>query len=301
MTSASGMDNQDAGVTFAEILSDAIAHRSLSLDEIIVRLRAAGTPLSRATLSYWQNGRSLPAREPSMRAVAELERILRLPVGQLAGALPAGALGWWDEVRRAEIPDQATALLDAMGLAMHGRHVNEYLRDSIHVTADRLWQKENTEQLLRATVDGLDRVAMVFRLNFLDEPAPLIEPVAGCELGRVVQLDDEGLLAAEVLLPRPLASGERHLLEYRLSWETPPDAADSGFTRVLPQSLDYLVYDVQVDGEAPVAAWYYTTPHAFDGVCPSDELREALPAGHHFQVTLNHPAPGLHALEWRYR
>ncbi|MEL4358622.1 MULTISPECIES: hypothetical protein [unclassified Luteococcus] len=302
MPSDAATSERGYGPRFAAILSDAIAHQSLSLDEIGERLREAGTPLSRATLSYWQNGRSLPSRESSLRAVAELERILHLKVGQLAGALPPGALDWWEEVRQAALPDQATALLAAMGLAMEGQHVNEYLRDDIRVSADRLWQVEQTEQLLRAERDGLDRVPIVFRMNFLDEPPPLAQAVAGCELGRVVQLDEEGLLAGELLLTRPLARGDLHLLEYRLSWELQPGQTDWGFTRVVSQELPYLVYDVTFDGEPPRSASYYTTPHAIGPHCEPDAavLREELAPAEHLQVTLNDPTPGLHALCWEF-
>ncbi|MEL4503791.1 hypothetical protein AAEX63_02670 [Luteococcus sp. H138] len=302
MVSADVSDVPEGESSFASMLCDAIAHQSLSLDEIRDRLHAAGTPVSRATLSYWQNGRSLPSREGSLKAVAELEKILNLAVGQLSGALPAGALTWWDGVRQAAVPDQAEALMETMGMSLQGRHSVEYLRDGIQVPADRLWQFETTEQVLRAEVDGLDRVPVVFRMNFLEEPPPLIEPIAGCELGRVVQLDDEGLLAGELLLPRPLQVGELHMLEYRLVWEMQPGESEGGFTRVLPRTMSFLVIDVQIDGEPPVSASYFTAPHAVSGQCGSAaaDLRQQLPPQNHLQVTLNRPTPGSHGIAWGF-
>ena len=41
-----------------------------------MRLDAAGVPVSIATLSYWQSGRSLPTRSRSYHTLVELERIL---------------------------------------------------------------------------------------------------------------------------------------------------------------------------------------------------------------------------------
>ena len=76
---------------FHEVLTHAIQRRNLTLERLSVRLRAQGTPVSIATLSYWQSGRSVPTRARSLQAVEHLERILSLPPGYLMSALPGDA------------------------------------------------------------------------------------------------------------------------------------------------------------------------------------------------------------------
>src|SRR3954470_12026440 len=76
-------DNQ-----FAEALRSAIRSSGLSLDRIQARLRARGTPVSIAALSYWQSGKRQPERNDSLTALAELETILKLPAGSLLALLP---------------------------------------------------------------------------------------------------------------------------------------------------------------------------------------------------------------------
>ena len=48
--------------SFADALTTAIQQRGLSLERIRARLAKAEVPVSTATLSYWQSGRSLPTR-----------------------------------------------------------------------------------------------------------------------------------------------------------------------------------------------------------------------------------------------
>ena len=61
--------NPDQPESFAEVLTAAIQGRGLSLERIRARLDAAGVPVSIATLSYWQSGRSLPTRSRSSSAM----------------------------------------------------------------------------------------------------------------------------------------------------------------------------------------------------------------------------------------
>ena len=76
-------DITDPTPNFSEVLSRAVQARGLSLDRIRARLEAAGVPVSNATLSYWQSGRSLPTRARSLRTLVELEAILQLEPGTL--------------------------------------------------------------------------------------------------------------------------------------------------------------------------------------------------------------------------
>ncbi|MGO4957377.1 hypothetical protein ACTQ49_08920 [Luteococcus sp. Sow4_B9] len=288
----------EADGRFAQVLSDAIARHGLRLDEIRDALKAAGTPVSIATLSYWRNGRSLPARERSMRAVEQLERLLELGVGQLTGAIPSDALERWDIVKAANVSDQGLALLDAMGLKLRGQSSNEFLQDCVWAHRDGR-QREETVQLLRAEIDGLDRVPIAFRMDFATDDPPLIESISGCELGRVVQLDDEGLQAAELLLPRPLATGELHLLEYSLDWDYGPAAARFGFSRVLPAVLETYVMQVHL-AELPSSMEYHSLPNDYQGVDSDSDLIQVLEPRLHQQMVLSDALAGHHSVKWWY-
>lgn len=68
---------------FALALRTAIRVRGLGLERIQYRLRRRGVPVSLATLSHWQSGRSRPDRPNSFAALAVLEQILRVPSGAL--------------------------------------------------------------------------------------------------------------------------------------------------------------------------------------------------------------------------
>ena len=55
---------------FATALRAAVQARGLGLERIQERLRAEGVAVSLATLSYWQSGRSRPARRESLVTLA---------------------------------------------------------------------------------------------------------------------------------------------------------------------------------------------------------------------------------------
>ncbi|SJN30780.1 hypothetical protein [Luteococcus japonicus] len=293
------VDHRESGERFAQVFTDAVARSGMTLQELRGALRERDVPVSIATLSYWRSGRSIPARERSLKALEELERVLHVGAGQLTGALPSDALQRWDVVKAAGVDEQGKALLDAMGLTLRGQLHNEFLHDVVVSAVDGT-QVETTTQLLRAAVDGLDRVPMAFRMNFLEDPPPLITAVAGCELGRVVQLDDEGLQVGELLLPRPLAVGERCLLEYRLDWEYPQDLPEGGFSRVLPEPVEHYALEVRLPSR-PLRANYRSLPNDYQGVHSPDALERPLdPSTHMVHVFADAPA-GLHEVQWQAR
>lgn len=293
------MEQRESGERFTQVFTDAVARSGMTLQELRAALREWGVPVSIATLSYWRSGRSLPARERSILALEELERVLHVGAGQLTGALPSDALHRWDVVKAAGVDEQGQALLDAMGLTLQGQFENQFLHDVVASAPDGA-QTETTTQLLRARVEGLDRVPMVFRMNFLEDPPPLITPVAGCELGRVVQLDDEGLQVGELLLRRPLTVGESCLLEYRLDWEFPADLPDGGFSRVLPEPVEHYAVEVHLPC-IPLRANYRSLPNDYQGRQSPDALaRPFMPSVHLVHVFGDAPA-GLHEVQWQTR
>lgn len=83
--------------TFAQRLSAAIERSGLSISRISDRLAAEGKPCSPTTLNAWRRGESSPKRGNSMKVVALLEGMLRVPPGFLKSAVDyhaPGSPGW---------------------------------------------------------------------------------------------------------------------------------------------------------------------------------------------------------------
>ena len=291
--------DEEPGPYSSELLYDAIAHQSLTLDQIEEKLDALGTPLSRTSLSYWKNGHSEPTGEESLRAVVALEEVLHLPAGHLVATLDLGRRSDADlladeQCRTAEVD------LRERGFLLQQGHVNEYLRDSLTTSGDRTLRWENTEQMVCARRDGLDRVAILCGRGPGGSHPSTVEAIGGCAVGDVVMLEEQDLLAVELLLPRSLSAGERHLLEYRVTRPTDPDEAESTFIRMLPGRLNYLVLELGTVGEPVTSPCYFVGHRGPDGLTERGERVQELAAGTHVQVSLSNPTPGLHALDWRH-
>lgn len=190
-------------------------------------------------------------------------------------------------------------ILHAMGIDPLQTFTNQYLHDAVRVTADGAEHHETTRHLVRADRDGLDRMAMVLRQDFTTDPTPEVEGVAGCTLGRVVQLDDAGLMAAELVFDRRLRRGELYAFTYRLLERMPPGLTENGITRVLSHEVPYLVLDATFESPLPGSAHYRTTPQRFSGETnPVDAEQQELPVGPQVRIVIGDAAPGLHALGW---
>lgn len=285
----------DVTNTFAEVLSEAIAHRNLTLERLSHRLRAAGTPVSIATLSYWQTGRSLPTRNRSLRAVAELEQILRVPVGQLSNALPGDVVSQWDPVVGLPRDEQVDTVLRSLGMDPRMPFTSRTLHDSLLVDTPNQRHHQTTRHLLRADVEGLDRFPLIFHQARGEDLPATPEAGVGCELGRVVQLDEQGLVVGEMLLAKPLRKGELAMVDYRMSWDTAHDD-EPGYTRQLRSSPRFLVMDLTFRGPLPQQVTYWNAPL---GSTRGDELAKEQPVEpeEYVQVVLTDPS-GNHGLAW---
>lgn len=281
---------------FSDVLSGAIARRNLTLDRLSQRLRAAGTPVSIATLSYWQTGRSLPTRNRSLQAITELEKILRVPVGHLTSALPGDAISRWEPVAKLPVDKQVDTILRQMDLDPGRPFRTLSIQDSLVVDSANHRQFETSRHLMRSEVDGLDRFPLVFRQHSREEVPPSIEAGTGCFLGRVVQFEQEGLVVGEMLLPHPLAAGELAMMDYRLTWDTANDD-EPGFTRTLRHPVRHLVMDLTFKGPQPRTVDYWTSPQR-DVAADAAPLRQPLRPAPYVQIVLTDPAPGRHGLEW---
>src|SRR5699024_6683380 len=169
----------------------------LALAEISQRLRGRGRPVSPASLSYWQSGRSRPAGATSLGALAALEEVLGAPPDALLNLVqsprPRGRA-----MRHAEISEfipESAPIRDALAelgfasteSAPHERFIHERMvvdsRRSVQVATFRL--------MVRALRDGSCGVPTVHQLA-PDEPniAPLVTPLDGCHLGQSLAWPD---------------------------------------------------------------------------------------------------------------
>lgn len=77
--------------SFATVLRAAIDASGLGLARINDHLRRRGVSVSIATLSYWQNGHSVPGRRSTLCALVHLEEVLRVAPGTLTARVPRAA------------------------------------------------------------------------------------------------------------------------------------------------------------------------------------------------------------------
>ncbi|WP_436497499.1 helix-turn-helix domain-containing protein [Actinokineospora sp. HUAS TT18] len=225
-----------AAEPFAETLRAAIHASGITLDRVAERLRERGTPVSLATLSYWQSGRSQPERAKSLAAVANLEALFGLPAGHLVRLLdepkPRGrnvhrplepidsVAPWADD----EAYDRVVGGFDLSG----DSHLSRLLvHDVVVIGADRTKILQRTRHVLRAEKDGVDRWIAVGWNEGKDEPSPDIVPLRNCRLGRVNRDERTGQVATELLFDHPLAKRETIVIEHDMTCPSPrPLAVD---------------------------------------------------------------------------
>lgn len=207
---------------FADVLTAAIRGRGLSLERIRTRLEAAGVPVSIATLSYWQSGRSLPTRSRSYHTLVELERILNLDPGDLtqhthtADGRTRREIFEWQNVLPAR--DLASQIIEDLGIEMQGQLTRVTMHDLLEVDAEGQEMSLLVHVVWRTERQGLHRWAVVNEQDTGAESDQSIEPLFGCVLGEVVEAPDNNLLVAEMLAPRPMQRGELFASEYKLTF-----------------------------------------------------------------------------------
>ncbi|CRK56105.1 hypothetical protein [Alloactinosynnema sp. L-07] len=197
------------------------------MERICERLRERGTPVSVATLSYWQSGRSQPERAASLAAVEQLEQLLNLRTGDLLGMLSAprprgrsvnreaiDVAALWPE------PEAVHSALANVDTSWDTRLSRVSLHDRIVIGPDGTEQTQSIRQVLRAEEDGVDRWVVIYEVDEPGGPMPLIRPVWNCSLGTVNVDQATGLLVTELVFPHPLARGESILTEHAL--DNPP-------------------------------------------------------------------------------
>ena len=215
---------------FSRALRAAIEKRGITLERLCDRLRRLETPVSTATLSYWQSGRTRPERPASLEALRNLEAIVGVPSGDLAALLeppkPRGRVASRPRpavVGSAFFPEAETVehLLRGLDLSHDGGLTRLSGHDRIHVGADQSQDVRWTRQVLRAEEHGIDRIVVIHEADFPCGDVPDLRAVRNCRVGRVHADKRQGLVAAELVFPRALARHETILIEHEVTEPSP--------------------------------------------------------------------------------
>jgi hypothetical protein len=294
---------------FAAAVRAAIAGHGLPLRELADELVCAYPALasSVATLSAWQAGSSAPPRTETGRdRVLALERVLGLPLGQLALLLPGGpavptprppAAGAQDgpAARRARLAHLVGAFggtqqvlpvtlakevrLDPAGRPVCARVAAQVL--AMQDGVDRLWHVDGDDPWLRPGVTG----------------------TSGCRTGRRVPepgRSGPGLVATELVLPRALALGERHDVTFLVSyepWAGAPARPAAVFRQLVAHPVENLYLGLSFDPAAAPGAVLTYRWRARDG---AEVTRRELtvPGCRSYELVVADPVPGGYGWRW---
>lgn len=248
---------------FATALREAIRARGISMERICDRLRERGSPVSVATLSYWQSGRSQPERQSSLVAVEHLEHVLDLDAGALIGLLgaprPRGRAATREVIGFGDLwPEPLNDVLSSVDTTWDTRLSRVSLHDRIEIGPDRAERTQSIRQVLRAEEDGVDRWVGIFEVDEPGSPLPVTRPVWNCSIGTVNVDFDAGLSVTELIFPRPLARGETILTEHALD-NPPPQPQSVMYERRCRLPVKEILLEVRFDRAAlPSRCVHYT-------------------------------------------
>jgi hypothetical protein len=296
---------------FATAVRDAIAEHGLALRDLADELVCAYPSLASgvATLSAWQSGSSTPPRTVVGRdRVLALERVLGLPLGELALRMPGGPV--------VPAPRPPTATQQDGPLARRARLAHLVgafggTRQALMVTLAKQVLLDPAGRPLcarvaarvRAVQDGVDRLWYVDG----DDPRlrPLVTGTSGCRPGRRVPEPGRpgpGLVATELVLARALGLGERHDVSFLVSYEpragvVPVRPAEPVLRQLVTRPLESLDLGLSFDPTAPPGAVLACRWRARDGAEVS--RRElTVPGCRSYQRVVADPVPGGYGWRW---
>lgn len=284
---------------FAEVLTAAVRDRGLSLERIRARLEAAGVPVSIATLSYWQSGRSMPTRSRSYHTLVELEQILNLDPGHLTrhthtadGRSRRESFAWQKVVPSHEL---VTSIIQELGIDMQGQMTRLSIQDVMVVGPDRLERTHDTRVVWRAERPGLHRWAVVVQQDDGGTGVPSIEARFGCEVGEVIEVPERHLMVAEVVARRPLQRGGVIATEHRI---TLADTSKPSFRlqRAVSDQMKLLSLGVTFHPDAVPSAVRSGFMAATDDTLT--DVADVVLTRNEAQVAWTDPRPGLYSLLW---
>lgn len=286
--------------TFAEVFSAAVKQRGLALDRLCQHLAAEGVPVSIATLSYWQTGRSVPTRARSLGTVEAMERILEVPVGTLTSRtnhyLRQVEPTWQDQLPS----DTGRQLLAEMGydrpsVGMHAL----FTHDHMHVGAQRqeAWQRCRSLQKMERTLQGWPTM---FLIDGGHETLIQVTDTENCRLGEHVAIPELGLFVGELLFTEPQERGSVAHTSYTVRWEG-NTAMSNGFARPVPKGLRAATLEVSFHPDALPRRVRALWRASLD--VPDEEATVlAEPTLHRNQATFSSDTlrPGVVGLDWQW-
>lgn len=217
-------ENDAFAVTLRRLISDS----GMSLQDLVRELRRRGTPVTLATLSYWQTGRSRPERAGSLKAVAALEDVFAIERGSLSSLFPERKPRGRSAARvvRPSADEimpvvKLERMREELGMGYRDGLVRLSVHERLHIGQDRRDMRLTTRQILRAEREGADRLLQVL---WVPEgiQAQQMDPKAlvNCTMGRILTDPDAELAGVEVLLSRPLRHGESTIIQTEITWVT---------------------------------------------------------------------------------
>jgi hypothetical protein len=236
--------------SFAEAFAEALERRGVSLARLHQRLVERGHRVSPAALSYWRSGRSQPERGTSRDALFEIERLLRVPSGELTALLgpsrrpgPRPAEKTLTELY-AETPGMETALRSLGFEGLYDEMVENVRHITLDVDADGRAFRSQVRAVMQARRDGACRTPLMFTHDS-EGRVPRFVPGAGCRLGREVIDTESRVYAVELLFDRTLAKDETSL--YELTVELPEPIDDTCVDHYAARRLHELLVWVRFD------------------------------------------------------
>jgi len=294
--------SRGAPVSFPDALRAGIAERGVSLDWLHGRLVDLGTPVSVATLSYWRSGRSQPEHQTSLDALATLEELLFLPAGHLRSRLrPSRRPG----------PSRGTKSLgELMGGSAAVRRALEQLdydpdgsasmvetstQVAFDVDGEGRGRSAVTRSVWKALRNGAQGQPFVFRLSHKSDAVPEFRAISGCSVDKSHADLDTGTFAIEVLLERPLTTGETAITEHQVL--VPAEARPDTFyelylTRRMSEAVLWIRFD---PARVPAHCEAYTENGRTPGLTT---LRiQGSTSAHH---VVRNFGPGKVGIRWRW-
>ncbi|MFI5806995.1 hypothetical protein [Streptomyces sp. NPDC051561] len=203
-------------------LRAALSLRGLPLQRVQHHLAGRGVKVGVTSLSYWQQGARRPQRPESLRAVRELEAVLKLPAESLIRLLVAEGPG--GEAQRPATRSYR-ALVEASGSVERilaeletpqdgGLHTVGH-HERVRIGADRAMLGRDSQQVVRAHRDGIDRYLAIHHGDPGCDPARIaVRAGENCRTGRVRWQRDTGVVVAELLFDARLRAGDTYLFGY---------------------------------------------------------------------------------------
>ena len=292
------------GPTFDEALRDAIAYRNMPLERLQAHLRDAGITISMATLSYWQNGRSIPARASSIHAVTEIEIALGLEPDSLLNLLKQAkeervgvrASGM---ARALPVSELVVNMARAFGLSFESGTRVVSLHCLLEVGPDGVERTQSVRSTLVASRAGVASFPIVHHQFVSDAVTPTVEAVLGCTIGRTLPMPDRQLQLAEVVLNRPLTRGQAAMAEYRVFW-APSTTPTTRHERSVARVLRELVLQVDFDPKRLPASVTYSVRNNYDDPPEAGVHLPLKVTGSSVQHVVFDAPRGVHGLHWSW-